>query len=500
MVPNRENVRWTNGDYGNGLDDDCDGEVDEICDCNGRLQQPCYSGLPKTLGKGTCRGGFTACENGRVTECVDDITPVEEMCGDQLDTDCDGIVDEGCPGAECEPAEEVCNEIDDDCDGQTDERVRGPCGCRPEEDTDEVCGDGLDNDCDGRVEEVCGCEKGPPMPCYGGPPETAGIGECRRGTFQCVPGQLLQQGQFSGCRDWVGPRTEICNGLDDDCDGTTDENPADGNACGTCGRPPPEVCDGIDNDCDGALDEGVSNACGDCGPLPEEVCDEVDNDCDGLTDEGTVNYCGLCGQSCFSITFDDEGDWERGSPVNLMPDPENPDALQLGTGDATGDSVLWVAATNAGEVIKVNTRNCDIMDTYPSYGYYPSRTAVAVDGSVWVGNRAWSDADASDYTQGNAVHLDRDGSLICRARITGTSANGVAVRAVTLDQDGNAWLGSWDRTTIYRVSGTELEPGDAVDGIPDCRILQEVRLASPAYGAAVDSRGFMWTRHRGGAD
>jgi hypothetical protein len=36
-------------------------------------------------------------------------------------------------------------------------------------------------------------------------------------------------------------------------------------------------------------------------------------------------------------------------------------------------------------------------------------------------------------------------------------------------------------------------PSDAIDGIPDCRILQEVQLASPAYGAAVDSRGFLWT-------
>ena len=91
-----------------------------------------------------------------------------------------------------------------------------------------------------------------------------------------------------------------------------------------------------------------------------------------------------------------------------MPSPENPNGLTLGSSDATGDSVLWVAATNNREVIKLNTSTCEVMDTYPSYGFYPSRTAVAVDGSVWVGNRAWSNADASDYTQGNAVHLDRE--------------------------------------------------------------------------------------------
>ena len=117
------------------------------------------------------------------------------------------------------------------------------------------------------------------------------MGECRSGTFQCVPGALLQQSDVSG-GDWIGPQPEICNGRDDDCDGITDENPSDGNACGTCGRPPVEVCDARDNDCDGNVDEGVSNACGLCGELPQEICDSVDNDCDGLIDEGTVNYCG----------------------------------------------------------------------------------------------------------------------------------------------------------------------------------------------------------------
>ena len=179
----RESCLGPNEDSGNGLDDDCDGQIDEGCVCNGRLRQPCYSGLPKTLGVGACKGGVADCVDNRLGVCVNEVLPSEEACGDEIDNDCDGTTDEGCPAAACEGVEEVCNGLDDDCNGNVDEGVRGPCGCLGEP-SEEICGDGFDNDCDGRVEEICGCRKGPPLPCYGGPPETVGVGECRKGVFQ----------------------------------------------------------------------------------------------------------------------------------------------------------------------------------------------------------------------------------------------------------------------------------------------------------------------------
>jgi sugar lactone lactonase YvrE len=479
-------------DFGNGLDDDCDGRIDETCNCNDRLNQPCYSGLPKTLGKGACVGGVADCVDGRVTQCRGEVTPQEEMCGDGVDSDCDGRVDEGCAVQDCVAEVETCNGLDDDCNGRVDEGLRGPCGCI-EPGAEEVCGDGFDNDCDGRVEEICGCRKGPALRCYGGPPETLDVGQCRAGLFECVPGERLQQTDASGCRDWVGPRAEMCNGLDDDCDGTTDENSIDANACGQCGQTPIELCNGLDDDCDGVIDEGVSNACGQCGDLPIETCDQIDNDCDGLTDEGVVNYCGACGQSCFTVVFDDQPDWERGTPINLISSGENPDGLTLSSADVRGDSYLWVAAYRDREVVKIDTRTCEVEDFFPTHGYSPSRTAVATDGSVWVGNRGMHGGNAANYEHGNAVHLDSDGSVICRAQITsGQGSGGVAVRAAAIDQEGNAWLGSWSRRSIYRVSGYEVEPGDGPADIPNCRILQEIQLPGPAYGAAVDSRGFLW--------
>ena len=59
-----------------GLDNDCDGIVDEMC-----------------------------------------CTPRAEICGNGVDDDCDGVADEGCG---CEPVEDCANGVDDDCDGATD--------------------------------------------------------------------------------------------------------------------------------------------------------------------------------------------------------------------------------------------------------------------------------------------------------------------------------------------------------------------------------------------
>ncbi len=83
-----------------GLDNDCDGQVDEDCPCDGGTQQDCYSGDPITENIGECRHGIQTCQSGSWGACVGEVVAATELCDDDLDNDCDSEVDEDCPPPE----------------------------------------------------------------------------------------------------------------------------------------------------------------------------------------------------------------------------------------------------------------------------------------------------------------------------------------------------------------------------------------------------------------
>ncbi|MFO0606448.1 MAG: MopE-related protein [Polyangiales bacterium] len=71
----------------NGVDDDCDGLIDD------GLARRCYGGPAGTMGVGTCRAGTEVCVGGTWSACTGEVTPRAETC-DGADDDCDGTPDD----------------------------------------------------------------------------------------------------------------------------------------------------------------------------------------------------------------------------------------------------------------------------------------------------------------------------------------------------------------------------------------------------------------------
>ncbi|MCC7501443.1 MAG: hypothetical protein IT229_02870 [Flavobacteriales bacterium] len=321
---------------GDGIDNNCDGQVDENCG-------------PVELCDGLDNDG-----NGQIDEGLG----LGQACG------CGGVVIcDGNGGTTCsQPGlPETCNGIDDDCDGQIDEG--GVCGCAP---AGTPCSDGNACTVNDIEDGACNCISGAPAVCDDGNPCTidtcnpltgcvfvaapAGtacddgnpntINDACDGSGNCVgtvctdndaDGFTTCQGDCNDSNLNINPaRPEVCNGVDDDCDGQVDEGgvcgcaPAgtpcnDGNACtvndiedGACNciSGPPAVCDDgnpctIDTcnpltgcvfvpapagtACDDGNPNTINDACtgtGNCvgTPVVNEVCDGLDNDGDGLTD------------------------------------------------------------------------------------------------------------------------------------------------------------------------------------------------------------------------
>ena len=235
--------------------------------CKAGSTRPCYLGPIGTSGMGPCRPGNQACAQGLWGPCLGQVVPKAETCNNG-DDDCNGKIDDGlsrscftcaggapgkgpckagiqscvagvwggCVGEVC-PKAESCNNIDDDCDGSIDQGLTRACYTGPTatrrqgicRDGRETCSKGSwgacvgqvkpaketcnnkDDDCNTKVDDgvwqMC-------YPCSSGKPN---VGICRYDT------QVCSYGKWGPCGKGVWPKTEVCNGVDDDCDGQVDE-------------------------------------------------------------------------------------------------------------------------------------------------------------------------------------------------------------------------------------------------------------------------------------
>ncbi|MGC3997328.1 MAG: MopE-related protein [Anaeromyxobacter sp.] len=209
----------------NGLDDDCDGLVDED------LEVGCYDGPAATRNVGLCRQGVSACERKTdgsygMSACVGQVLPADEVCNG-LDDNCNATVDEalqqacyfgplsslddqGRPQGACKAGTQTCSQ------GTWGECAVCPAGIQPSDPgyaacqilpAGETCQDTTDVDCNGYVKELAGecgsCTPGATATCYTGPGGTVNVGLCHAGTQTCS-----SSGSWGPCVGEVKPVSE----------------------------------------------------------------------------------------------------------------------------------------------------------------------------------------------------------------------------------------------------------------------------------------------------
>jgi len=252
---------------------------------------------------------------------------------------------------------EICNGIDDDCDGDIDEGLLTTY-------YQDIDGDGYGSDAN--TVQACSLPDG----------YVAVGGDCNDNNNAVYPGA-----------------TETCNGIDDNCNGSTDEGllityylDSDGDGYGDSSNSI-QACSAV---------VGYSLVGGDCNdnnnevhPFATEVCNGIDDDCDGNIDNGlNLSECEICDEG--TLTILPEMDWYEdadgdgfGNAEVIITDCLQPDGYVSNNGDCddTDDEitnlcfVVITSSANSGGTItpmgdtNVNQGDSQTYTIVPDCGY-----------------------------------------------------------------------------------------------------------------------------------
>ncbi|MFZ5476020.1 MAG: putative metal-binding motif-containing protein, partial [Myxococcota bacterium] len=367
----------------------------------------------------------------------------------------------------------------------------------------EAC-DGADSDCDGRVDEDG-------QTLWYGDGDGDGYGDDATATLDCsAEGRVSAGGDCDDGDAAVHPgASDVCgSGLDEDCDGATDEeglllwyDDADGDGYGDDGSGAlactgdvttagdcddadvevnpagTEVCDGEDDDCDGTADDGLSTTwyidydgdgwgadtvytaancrqpsgyvaeTGDCddtraasNPDATEYCNGEDDDCDGEVDEDAA---------ADASTWYADGDGDGyGDPVVSDVECEQPSGyVEDDTDCDDGEASVWPDATERYDGLD---NDCD--------GTVDDNTWIGTgaDGALTVtGTTTLDDAWAVSAISGTTITLtDRPTTLAAGDEVLVINLHG--------SDDAHAAAGTYEFAYVAAVSGTDVTLEDAL--------------------------------------
>jgi len=274
----------------NGLDDDCNPATPDGASeswfgdpCDGPDSDKCLEGIQGCV--------------GAVQQCTDATGNDLDLC-DGNDNDCDPNTPDGSDepwyDTKCDgPDADLCKEGLSTCSGaiQTCTDVSG--------DSADTC-NGLDDDCNPATPD------GASESWFGDPCDGADTDKCLEGSLDCI-------GAVQQCNDTTGNDLDLCDGNDNDCDPNTPDGSGEAWYGAQCDGPDSDQCKEGLSECSAA-----KQICTDSSGDDVEVCDGLDNDCNGVPDDIDFDKDKIF--DCVDPDDDNDGVPDGSDPSPLDPD------------------------------------------------------------------------------------------------------------------------------------------------------------------------------------